>query len=191
MTPYGSVSVMPKVEAEVGTTSLPSLSANSAKKRICSAVTAMSPSISWAIGRVEDTASRRASVTASSSIRSAQRCITLTRSRGRASPQPLVLQGPFGALHRSIDKVRVRDRAFTIGATVGRPPHLRSCSHCRDRLAVDKMVERKRERFGIETQGHEAPRIAVRSEASAKCAAFSVDICTLGSAESCRKAVLR
>jgi hypothetical protein len=81
--------IMPRVASSVGTSSLPSLSANSAKKRICSAVMAMSPATSWPTGRVEHSASILASVSASASIRSAQAWSAFVRSRGRTPPQLL------------------------------------------------------------------------------------------------------
>ncbi|CAM5519154.1 hypothetical protein FALB51S_04023 [Frigidibacter albus] len=94
-TPKGSVTIMPSWSPRVGTSSPPSLSAISAKKRICSAVTAMSPATSWLMRRVEATASSCARCPASASIRSAQRCRARVRSRGWQVPQPEDLRAAF------------------------------------------------------------------------------------------------
>ena len=88
-TPCGSLWTRPSLSDAVGTSSPPSLSANSAKKRICSAVTATSPEMDCPIGRVEATNSSRPSVSASRSIRSAQACSARTLSLGWAPAQPL------------------------------------------------------------------------------------------------------
>ena len=100
--------MQPNCPAEVGASVPPSLSANSAKKRICSAVTGTSPDAACATGRDEQIASRRASASASASMSAAQRVRAHRRSRGAHSAQP--------------DRDRAARAAVTARSTVSASP---------------------------------------------------------------------